>query len=253
MTTTDDLQQRLEPWCDVVVDAEVSGLRNRVWTIRLRGERCIARQNARNADALDWELDLLETLHGHGFTVPLPIPTRSGERRVGGLVVFSFIEGREPEGHRDTQRVADELRRLHALPGEWPQRPGFRTARELLTTDVGGDVDISLLPPEVAELCRSAWRALPERRSTVIHGDPSPTNIRIDGDRVGLLDWDESRVDSPLLDLGALPDAKIAGLTEEEFRLARRASVAWEVAVCWQLKSDYARRRLEELRDLSKE
>lgn len=251
MTANADLQRRLEPWGEAEVEAEVSGLRNRVWTIRLRGERCIARQNTRNAGALDWELDLLESLHDHGFTVPLPIPTRSGERRAGGLVVLSFIEGREPEGPGDTERVADELRRLHALPGTRAQRPGFRTARELLTADAGGDVDMSLLPPEDAELCRGAWRALPERKEIVIHGDPSPTNVRIDGDRVGLLDWDEARVDSPLLDLGALPDARTAGLPEDEFQRARRASVAWEVAVCWQLEDEYARRRLRELRELS--
>ena len=88
---------------------------------------------------------------------------------------------------------------------------------------------------------------------SVVHGDPSPTNIRIDGDTVGLLDWDEARIDSPLLDLGALPDAKVAGLSNEHFQLARRASVAWEVAVCWQLESDYARRRLQELRDFGPE
>lgn len=250
MTANADLQRRLEPWGEVEVEDEVSGLRNRVWTIRLRGERRIARQNTRSAAALDWELDLLETLHNHDFTVPLPISTRSGERRIGGLVMFSFIEGREPEGRGDAERVAAELRRLHALRGPWAQRPGFRRAQELVATDIGGDVDMSLLPPEDAELCRDAWRALPERKEIVIHGDPSPTNIRIDGDRVGLLDWDEARVDSPLLDLGALPDSEVAGLTEEEFQRARRASVAWEVAVCWQLEDEYARRRLRELRDL---
>ena len=92
---------------------------------------------------------------------------------------------------------------------------------------------------------------IPDGEQSVVHGDPSPTNIRIDGDTVGLLDWDEARVDSPLLDLGALPDAESAGLPEEDFRQAQRASVAWEVAVCWQLESDYARRRLRELRELS--
>ena len=83
-----------------------------------------------------------------------------------------------------------------------------------------------------------------------MHGDPSPSNILIDGDRVGLLDWDEARVDSPLLDLGALPEAELAGLPTDDFRLAQRAAVAWEVAVCWQLEGDYARRRLKELREL---
>ena len=253
MTTASDLARLLEPWGPAEVEAEVSGLRNRVWRIRLRGERCVARQNDRSGEALDWELDLLGSLHDHGFTVPLPIATASGERRVGGLVVLSFIEGREPKGKRDTELVGDELRRLHSLLPAQPQRPGFRTCHELITTDTGGDVDMSLLPPEDAARCRSAWRELPEREPTVIHGDPSPTNIRIDGDRVGLLDWDEARVDTPLLDLGALPDAESAGLSEDDFRRARRASVAWEVAVCWQLESDYARRRLRELRELSRQ
>lgn len=251
MTTHADLQKALEPWGAVDVESEVSGLRNRVWTIRLRGERCVARQNDRSGEALDWELDLLGALHDEGFTVPFPIATASGERRVGGLVVLSFVEGREPEGKRDAELVGDELRRLHSLMPARPQRPGFLTCHELVATDRGGDVDMSLLAPEDAALCRDAWRRLPEREPTVIHGDPSPTNIRIDGNRVGLLDWDEARIDSPLFDLGALPDAESAGLSSADFDRARRASVAWEVAVCWQLESDYARRRLRELRALS--
>lgn len=251
MTTHADLQKALEPWGAVEVEAEVSGLRNSVWRIRLRGERCIARQNARGGEVLDWELNLLDTLHEHGFTVPLPIATASGERRIGGLVVLSFIEGREPEGKRDEELVGDELRRLHSLLPARPQRPGFRTCHDLIKTDTGGDVDMSLLPPEVAALCRDAWAALPDTTRGIVHGDPSPSNIRIDGDRVGLLDWDEARIDSPLLDLGALPNADAAGLSPADFDRARRASVAWEVAVCWQLESDYARRRLRELRDLS--
>ena len=251
MTTASDLARLLEPWGPAEVEAEVSGLRNRVWRVRLGGETCIARQNSRSASSLDWELDLLEALHGYGFTVPLPIPTSSGQRRIGGLVVFTFLQGREPAGPRDSQLVGDELRRLHELTTGWPQRPGFCTSHELLGTDVGGDVDMSLLTPQDAELCRDAWFQLPHRAATVIHGDPSPTNIRVDGDTVGLLDWDEARVDSPLLDLGALPDAGSAGLSEDDFRRAQQASVAWEVAVCWQLESDYASRRLRELRELS--
>ncbi len=251
MTTAGDLARLLEPWGPAEIEAEVSGLRNRVWRVRLGDETCIARQNSRGASALDWELDLLEALHGYGFTVPLPIPAASGERRIDGLVVFTFLQGREPAGPRDSQLVGDALRRLHALTAGWPQRPGFSTFRALLTADTGGDADLSLLPPEVAALCRDAWSDIPDGEQSVVHGDPSPTNIRIDGDTVGLLDWDEARVDSPLLDLGALPDAESAGLPEEDFRRAQHASVAWEVAVCWQLESDYARRRLRELRELS--
>ena len=244
------LERRLEPWGKAEVGAEVSGLRNRVWSIRLRGEQFIARLSPRTPAALDWELDLLETLRRQDFTVPQPVRSVSGERQVDGLVVFTFLEGKQPEGPRDWQLVSGELRRLHELTRAWPQRPGFRTSRELLTENAGGDVDMSLLHPTDAALCRDAWSDLPRGQESVVHGDPSASNILIDGDRVGLLDWDEARVDSPLLDLGALGEAELAGLPTDDFRLAQRAAVAWEVAVCWQLESDYARRRLKELREL---
>ena len=230
-----------------------------------RGERYVARLSPRTPAALDWELDLLETLRRHDFTVPQPVRSVSGERHIDGLVVFTFLEGKQPEGprdwspssrvnspraQRDWQLVSDELRRLHELTRAWPQRPGFRTSRDLLTENAGGDVDMSLLHPTDAALCRDAWSDLPRGQESVVHGDPSASNILIDGDRVGLLDWDEARVDSPLLDLGALPDAELAGLPTDDFRRAQRAAVAWEVAVCWRLEGDYARRRLKELREL---
>jgi Ser/Thr protein kinase RdoA (MazF antagonist) len=251
MSLNDELQRSLTPWGRADVGEDVSGLRNRVWKVRINGQPLIARRSARPPEVLDWELDLLEELSGKGFTVPAPIPTSSGDRHVQGLAVFTVLSGREPEGDRDWQLVAEELRRLHALTLEWPQRPGFRTHRELLAEDVGGDANMALLPPENAALCRDAWDKLPTRTTSVIHGDPSPGNVLIDGDRVGLLDWDEARIDSPLLDLSALPNADIADLSPDEFRAARRAATAWEVAVCWQIEDDYAGRRLRELRELS--
>lgn len=246
-----DLLRQLEPWGATTVEEDLSGFRNRVWSIRIAGERFIARQPLREAAALGWELDLLETLHEHGFHVPLPVRTAAGQRHVDGLVVFTFVSGKRPQSPQDWRLVGRELRRLHELTRGWPQRPGFLTSRELLTANTGSDADLSLLPPEDAALCRDAWTALPEDGFGVVHGDPSPENVVLDGDRVGLFDWDEARIDSPLLDLGALPDAESAGLTAEQFRVARRASEAWEAAVCWQIERDYAKRRLRELRELS--
>ena len=246
-----DLRRQLEPWGAATIEEDLSGFRNRVWSIRLHGERLIARQPLRDAAALDWELDLLETLHEKGFHVPLPVRTGAGQRHVDGLVVFTFVSGKRPRSAGDWRLVGRELRRLHELTRGWPQRPGFLTSRDLLTAEIGSDADLSLLPREDAALCRDAWGALPDEGFAVVHGDPSPENVVIDGDRVGLFDWDEARVDSPLLDLGALPDAESAGLTPERFRVARRASEAWEAAVCWQIERDYARRRLQGLRKLS--
>jgi hypothetical protein len=51
------------------------------------------------------------------------------------------------------------------------------------------------------------------------------------GDRVALIDWDESHVDVPDLDL-ALPH-NAAGLDEDTYDIAAQARAAWEAAVCW--------------------
>lgn len=79
----------------------------------------------------------------------------------------------------------------------------------------------------------------------MVHGDPNPGNIRIDGERVVLFDWDESRVDVPLLDL-VLP-ANAADLPDADWTLARQASSAWEAAVCWASEPEYAATRLAEV------
>jgi thiamine kinase-like enzyme len=65
----------------------------------------------------------------------------------------------------------------------------------------------------------------------VVHGDPNPGNIRMTADRVAMIDWDESHVDVPDLDL-ALPH-NAAGLDDEAYDIAAQAQAAWAAAVCW--------------------
>jgi len=63
-------------------------------------------------------------------------------------------------------------------------------------------------------------------------------------DRVALIDWDESHVDVPDLDL-ALPH-NAAGLDDGAHDIAAQASAAWEAAVC---RDDaYAIKRLAQVR-----
>jgi hypothetical protein len=62
--------------------------------------------------------------------------------------------------------------------------------------------------------------------------------------RVALIDWDESHVDVPDLDL-ALPH-NAAGLDDGAHDIAAQASAAWEAAVCWD--DEYAVKRLGEVR-----
>jgi hypothetical protein len=78
-----------------------------------------------------------------------------------------------------------------------------------------------------------------------VHGNPAnPGNVRITADRVALIDWDESHVDVPDLDL-VLPD-NAGGLSERDYDVAAQASAAWEAAACW--GDDYAAERLAEVR-----
>ena len=63
-------------------------------------------------------------------------------------------------------------------------------------------------------------------------------------DRVALIDWDESHVDVPDLDL-VLPHTA-AGLDDAGLDIAAQASAAWEAAVCWD--DEHAIKRLAEVR-----
>ena len=63
-------------------------------------------------------------------------------------------------------------------------------------------------------------------------------------DRVALIDWDESHVDVPYLDL-VLPH-NAAGLDDSAYDIAAQASAAWEAAVCWD--DEHSVKRLAEVR-----
>jgi Ser/Thr protein kinase RdoA (MazF antagonist) len=213
----------------------------------VRGRRLVARASSRAGVALEWELDLLERLAVLGFIVAPVVPTMDGRRQVDGVVVQEWMEGEAPAGG-DWEAVAGELRRLHAATVGWGQRPLFRSSRDLLSRARGGDVDLSVMPPDAVRACRAAWRGLGEVPLCVVHGDPGAGNIRITAGGVGFLDWDESRVDHGDLDLAALPGEV---LPVERLVRARAAVHAWEAATCWRAEPDYARSRLALLgRDL---
>jgi len=221
----------LSPWGKPpMVECLGGGHRNEVWRV---GDDWVARRSRRSTASLEWELTLLDHLSRNGFTVPTVVPTRDGRRHVAGIVVQRWLPGHEPAGD-EWSRVVAELRRLHTLMTDWPPRPDFPGAREL--GDRGGDVDLTAMPAEVVAVCRTAWRAL-TGPSTVIHGDPCAANIRIDGERVGFLDWDEARVDHPWLDLADIPGSTLPPQ-------AKAATNAWEAANAWLLEPAYARRRL---------
>ena len=223
------------------------GVANEVWSLRVNGHLAIGRLGARSDADLAWETKLLQHLDRGGLTVPLPIPTVDGRLFVEGLVVMTYVEGRPPETQADWRRVADTLRDLHGLTQGWPQRPGWRSSTDLLHAETGTKIDLGAMPAEAVARCRAAWARLAGRETSVVHGDSNNLgNVRMTADRVALIDWDESHVDVPDLDL-VLPH-NAAGLDEGAYDVAAQAWAAWGAAVCWD--DDYSAKRLAEVRAL---
>ena len=205
----------------------------------------LARIGARSDADQAWEAELLSHLDRNGLTVPLPIPAADGRLFANGLTVMRYMEGGPPKTESDWRRVADTLRQLHRLTRGWPQRPGWKSSTDLLTTARGTRIDLDAMPPEAVARCRAAWARLVGRETCVVHGNPdNPGNVRLTADRVALIDWDEAHVDVPALDL-ILPHNG-AGLDGTEYDIAHQAQAAWEAAICW--KDDYSVRRLAEVR-----
>lgn len=226
------------------IEPLAGGVANEVWSVRVHGHLAVGRLGARSDADLAWETGLIKYLDREGLTVPVPIPTTDGRLFADGLVVMTYVEGGSPETEADWRRVADTLRRLHRLTQRWPQRPGWRSSTDLLYEETGTRIDLSAMPPEGVARCRAAWARLVGRQTSVIHGDPNPRNIRMTADRVGLIDWDESHVDVPDLDL-VLPH-NAADLDGSAHDIAAQASAAWEAAVCWD--DAFSIKRLAEVR-----
>ena len=243
--------EALDQWGDDVARIEplTGGVGvNEVWSVRVDGQLAVGRLGRRSDADLAWETELLRHLDREGMTVPVPIPTTDGRHFADGLVVMTYVEGGPPETEADWRRVADTLRQLHRLTPGWPQRPGWRSSTDLLHAETGTKVDLGAMPPEGVVRCRAAWARLTGREQCVVHGDPNPRNIRMTPDRVALIDWDESHVDVPDLDL-VLPH-NAAGLDDDTHDVAAQAYAAWEAAVCWDPSGtdEFAVKRLAEVR-----
>lgn len=239
----------LDRWGDDVVRVEplTGGVANDVWLLRVNGKTAVGRLGTRSDADLAWETELMQFLDREGMTVPVPIPTIDGRLFVDGLVVTTYVEGGPPETEDDWRRVAETLRQLHRLTHDRPQRPGWRSSIDLLTADTGTKVDLGAMPSEGVARCRAAWARRTGRKTCVVHGDANNVgNIRITATRVAMIDWDESHVDVPDLDL-VLPH-NAAKLDDVAYDVAAQASAAWEAAVCWD--DEYAAKRLGEVRQI---
>jgi Ser/Thr protein kinase RdoA (MazF antagonist) len=229
-----------------VLEPLTGGVRNPVYLARRRDERFVIRVSGRGAESLAWELDLLDALSAAGVMVPHTIPTDDGQRHDRGVLVQRFIDGDRPTTPADWDRVVATISAVHEATVGWPQRPGFRSARELMRDASGGDVDLAAMPPDAVALVRGSWAAVLDEADCAIHGDMGQGNVLMTDDYVALIDWDEARVDVPAFDYAHLPAEVVPG----GYDAVHRAGVAWEAATCWLPEPDYARRRLDELRRL---
>jgi Ser/Thr protein kinase RdoA (MazF antagonist) len=243
--TVETAWDALAAWPDAELGAPLGGGSiNEVRAVQVNGRRCVARISRREVADLDWEARLLTRLAQAGLGVPALVPTADGRLHSGRMVVMEWVDGAPPDGPDDWRAVAAYLRTLHELTRDWPeQRPGWSGCAELADRTRSGPVDLTAVPAEVLETCRRAWAALPASRHAVVHGDPNPTNIRVHHGTVVLLDWDEARVDSPLLDFAYVP-SDMSGLTDDEHRIGRRAFYAWETAMFWDTAPSHAQKRL---------
>jgi Ser/Thr protein kinase RdoA (MazF antagonist) len=221
------------------------GNRNEVWRATLRGRTVAVRRSRRSSASLAWELDLIGFLAEQGFRVPEVVPGAGGEPSIDGVVVQRWLDGVAPTEPTDWKAVASELVRLHQVTADFRQRPGCCSVDELETMRRSVDADLDAMPADQASTVVAVFRRFAGHDRAVIHGDPGPSNIRIAADgRVGLLDWDESRVDVTWHDLSNLGTLV---LDELDHRQAARLSDAWEAANGWIAEPDYARRRLANL------
>jgi len=105
------------------------GARNQVMLARRADRRLVVRRSTRSSASLDWELDLLAYLAGHGVGIPRVVPADDGRRHVHGVLVQEFVDGHPPRTDADWQLVVETLTVVHRLTAGWPQRPGFASAR----------------------------------------------------------------------------------------------------------------------------
>jgi len=250
----------LSAWPGVELgDPLTGGARAPVYRAHRDGQRLLVKVSSRTPESLAWELSLLRHLDQAGLRVPVVVPPVAGRPSARGRGVQTFLPGHPPRTRQDWAGVATLVTPVHDLTFDWPQRPGSLGIRQLLTRDRGGDIDLTALPVAAVALIRSCWRALIDQvdaaaaagtvsvGSCVVHGDLGASAVLIDHGTVGIIDWDEARVDIPLVDLIGLPGHEAPPGIDPA--VAQLAGLAWETATCWVPEPRYAAGLLDQLRD----
>lgn len=239
MTDLATFQHALTHWQScTILDRLHGGHRNMAYLIECQGELHVAKSTRRSPEALAWLGPVHDLAEAAGLRVPRLVPCTDGRLAVSGITVEKFLEGTPPAPGQLTD-LLPRLQEFHTLARAIPQRPGFAASRQLLHLAQGGDVDLTQMPPELVAHCRQQWRAWPDAPQSVVHGDLSLNNLLVtETGQLGLVDWDEARVDLILFDTLNGRTAQGEQLTKGEENLL----LSWEIAVCWLVEPAYAQR-----------
>lgn len=110
--------------------------RNNVYLAERGRERLVVKTTRRSEAALIWLLPVYKAAREVGFVVPAFVPSGKGAIVVGGVTVETFVEGRAL-AQADWLEVLPLIRKFHTYTKGTAQRPGFASARELLTRERG--------------------------------------------------------------------------------------------------------------------
>ncbi|MDP2080321.1 MAG: phosphotransferase [Pseudotabrizicola sp.] len=208
------------------------GHRNTVWLCDGPGGAVVAKSTRRTEAQLRWLFPLQAAARAAGFQVPVLQQDPSGNLLHQGWTIEPWVEGTHPADMTD---LAPRIRAFLAACPLLPQRPGFCALADLLTQTRSGDIDLATLPADLLPRLRKAWKAVAKSQTQPIHGDLGAANLILSNDGPCLIDWDESRVDLPCLDLIHATEQSTA---------AQNAHLALEIASCWQTEPDHARKLL---------
>jgi len=233
-------------WDRLVIEQPIAGgHRNQVFRGSCAGRPVSIRQSRRSPESLRWEVELIDYLAASHLWVPEVVPTIDGAPSAGDWIVQEWLDGEEPTSDTHWRAVARTLETVHELTADYPQRPDCCTVGELGARRRSADADLDLIPGDVEAVLLATFESLPDVPVAVVHGDPHAPNIRIGADgRVGLLDFDESRVDLVWHDFSNLG---VQVLADADHARAQRLSHAWEAANGWVVEPEYARSRLAQL------
>lgn len=88
MSRIENLPPDIRAWPGVEITERLTGgARAGAWAARRGTNRLVVKVSTRSRQSLNWELDLLRTLHQNGLSVPTAVPTADGRNQCRGVWV----------------------------------------------------------------------------------------------------------------------------------------------------------------------